>query len=81
MPSAGNGGGNDAPPTDETVTVKLGGSGPLSGDAKVYGEAVRNAAQIAVDEINSSDSKIKFDFNMADDEASGEKAVAAYSTL
>lgn len=78
---SGNGGGNDAPPTDETVTVKLGGSGPLSGDAKVYGEAVRNAAQIAVDEINASDSKIKFDFNMADDEASGEKAVAAYSTL
>ncbi len=68
-------------PADEAVYVKLGGSGPLSGDAKVYGEAVRNAAQIAVDEINASDSKIKFDFNMADDEADGEKAVAAYSTL
>ena len=73
--------GNDAPPADETVYVKLGGSGPLSGDAKVYGEAVRNAAQIAVDEINASDSKIKFEFNMADDEADGEKAVSAYSTL
>ena len=73
--------GSDEPPTDETVYVKLGGSGPLSGDAKVYGEAVRNAAQIAVDEINASDSKIKFDFNMADDEADGEKAVSAYSTL
>jgi branched-chain amino acid transport system substrate-binding protein len=71
----------DAAPTDETVYVKLGGSGPLSGDAKVYGEAVRNAAQIAVDEINASDSKIKFDFNMADDEADPEKAVSAYSTL
>ncbi len=75
-----NGGGEEAP-ADETVYVKLGGSGPLSGDAKVYGEAVRNAAQIAVDEINASDSKIKFEFNMADDEADGEKAVAAYSTL
>ena len=63
------------------VYVKLGGSGPLSGDAKVYGEAVRNAAQLAVDEINASDSKIKFEFNMADDEADGEKAVSAYSTL
>lgn len=71
----------DQPPTDETVYVKLGASGPLSGDAKVYGEAVRNAAQIAVDEINASDSKIKFEFNMADDEADGEKAVSAYSTL
>ena len=82
--NGGNGGGNsgeDAPAADETVYVKLGCSGPLSGDAKVYGEAVRNAAQIAVDEINASDSNIKFEFNMADDEADGEKAVSAYSTL
>ncbi len=73
--------GNGGSDSDGTVTVKLGGSGPLSGDAKVYGEAVRNAAQIAVDEINASDSKIKFDFRMEDDEASGEKADTAYSTL
>ena len=73
--------GNGGADSDGTVTVKLGGSGPLSGDAKVYGEAVRNAAQIAVDEINASDSKIKFDFRMEDDEASGEKADTAYSTL
>ena len=82
--NGGNGGGNsgeDAPAADETVYVKLGCSGPLSGDAKVYGEAVRNAAQIAVDEINASDSNIKFEFNMADDEADGEKAVSAYSSL
>ena len=77
---SGNGGNNE-PAGDGTVTVKLGASGPLSGDAKVYGEAVRNAAQIAVDEINASDSKIKFDFRMEDDEADGEKAVSAYSTL
>ena len=79
--SNGGGSGEEAPAGDGTVTVKLGGSGPLTGDAKVYGEAVRNAAQIAVDEINASDSKIKFDFNMADDEADGEKAVSAYSSL
>ena len=79
--SEGENSGNDAPAADETVYVKLGASGPLSGDAKVYGEAVRNAAQIAVDEINASDSHIKFEFNMADDEADGEKAVSAYSTL
>ena len=74
-----NGGSADA--DDGTVTVKLGLSGPLSGDAKVYGAAVRNAAQIAVDEINNSDSTIKFDFKMADDEASPEKAVTAYAEL
>jgi len=66
---------------DDVLTIKLGLSGPLSGDAKVYGEAVRNAAQIAVDEINNSDTKIKFDFKMADDEASPEKAVTAYAEL
>ena len=66
---------------DGTVTIKLGLSGPLSGDAKVYGEAVRNAAQIAVDEINNSASTIKFDFKMADDEASPEKADTAYAEL
>ena len=76
------GGGNDAEVNDDgSIVVKLGCSGPLSGDAKTYGEAVRNAAQIAVDEINASDSKIKFDFKMEDDEADGEKAVSAYSSL
>ena len=48
---SGNGG-SDEPAGDGTVTVKLGGSGPLSGDAKVYGEAVRNAAQLAGININ-----------------------------
>ena len=77
--SNSNSGSNES--SDDTVTVKLGLSGPLSGDAKVYGEAVRNAAQIAVDEINNSASTIKFDFKMADDEASPEKAVTAYAEL
>ena len=79
-----NGGGssNGGENTDsDTVTIKLGLSGPLSTDARVYGEAVRNAAQIAVDEINNSASTIKFDFKMADDEASPEKAVTAYAEL
>jgi len=77
--SSDNGGSSNA--GDGTVTIKLGLSGPLSGDAKVYGEAVRNAAQIAVDEINNSASTIKFDFKMADDEASPEKADTAYAEL
>ena len=66
---------------DGEIVIKLGSSGPLSGDAKVYGEAVRNAAQIAVEEINASDSKIKFEFKMEDDEAGAEKAVSAYASL
>ena len=34
-------------------TFKLGGIGPLTGDAAIYGTAVMNGAQIAVDEINA----------------------------
>ena len=79
--TACGGAGNSSVADDGTVTIKLGGSGPLTGDAKTYGEAVRNAAQIAVNEINASDSKIKFEFKMEDDEADGEKAVTAYSSL
>ena len=75
----GSNGGNEA--EDGSIVIKLGGSGPLTGDAKTYGEAVRNAAQIAVDEINNSDSKIKFDLRFEDDAHDAEKAVSAYANL
>lgn len=54
---------------DEVQTFKLGSIGPLTGDAAIYGQAVVNGAQLAVDEINASDSKIKFEFKGEDDEA------------
>ncbi|MEK7530347.1 MAG: ABC transporter substrate-binding protein [Patescibacteria group bacterium] len=38
----------------ETDTIALGVIAPLSGDAAAYGEPVRNAVSIAVDEINES---------------------------
>ena len=38
-------------------------------------------AQLAVDEINASDSKIKFEFKGEDDEADGEKSTNAYNQL
>ena len=66
---------------DEVQTFKLGSIGPLTGDAAIYGQAVVNGAQLAVDEINASDSKIKFEFKGEDDEADGEKAVNAYNTM
>lgn len=37
----------------DSNVVKIGFSGPLTGDAAVYGIAVRNSAQLAVDEINA----------------------------
>ena len=35
-------------------TLKIGGIGPLTGSAAVYGTAVANAAQLAVDEVNAA---------------------------
>lgn len=61
-------------------TFKLGGSGPLSGDAAVYGTAVQRGAEIAIKEINK-EGKVKFEFNFQDDQADGEKAVTAFNTL
>ena len=65
----------------EVQTFKLGSSGPLTGDSAIYGMAVVQGAELAVNEINASDSKIKFEFQKQDDEADGEKAVNAYNTM
>ena len=71
-----------AAPAFADGSFKIGGQGPLTGGAAIYGNAVMNAAQIAVDEINASDSAIKFEFQAQDDEAdSGDKAINAYNTL
>lgn len=62
---------------------KIGGIGPVTGAAAVYGLAVKNGAQIAVDEINA-DGGINgylIEFNFQDDEHDAEKSVNAYNTL
>ena len=71
----------DGADTSEVQTFKLGSCGPLTGDAAIYGMAVVQGAELAVNEINASDSKIKFEFQKQDDEADGEKAVNAYNTM
>ena len=55
-------------------TFKLGGIGPLTGDAAIYGTAVMNGAQIAVDEINAKNGNVKFEFKSADDVSDAETA-------
>ncbi len=61
----------------------IGGSGPLTGGSALYGNAVKNGGQVAVDEINANGGingyQVKWIFE--DDEADGEKAVNAYNTL
>ena len=68
-------------PAESNYTFNLGAIGPLTGDAAIYGQAVVNGAQIAVDEINASDSQIKFVYSYEDDVADGETSVNAYNKL
>ena len=71
-------GGNSAGSGDSVI--KLGMTGPLTGDAAIYGLATSRGAQIAVDEINAKGG-IQFEFQVQDDVADGETAVNAYNKL
>ena len=56
---------------------KIGGIGPVTGAAAVYGLAVKNGAQTAVDEINADGgiNGYQIEFNFQDDEHDAEKSV------
>ena len=72
----------ETPVTDgNPASIKLGGSGPLTGAAAVYGNDVKNAAELAVKEINAKEGYEYFEFNYQDDEADPTKAPNAYGTL
>lgn len=86
---AGCGGTNDTPAEDPNAeggdnaaaaVFKIGGTGPLTGGAAIYGNAAKNGAQIAVDEINALGG-IQFELRYEDDEHDAEKAVNAYNKL
>ena len=64
-------------------TWYFGGTGPLTGSAAQYGNAVKEGAQLAVDEINAAGgiNGYKINFDMKDDENDPEKAGVAYDTL
>lgn len=61
----------------------FGGTGPLTGTTAIYGTAVMNGAQIAVDEINAAGGINGYQVNwiFEDDEAGTETAVNAYNAL
>lgn len=61
-------------------TVKIGLSGPLTGSASVYGQAVKTGMEIAVEEINAKGG-LQIEFRAEDDEADTEKGVSAYNAL
>ena len=60
--------------------IKIGGSGPLTGPAAVYGNAVKNAAELAVEEVNAKGG-VQFSLQFEDDKHDTEEAATAYGTL
>ena len=67
----------------EAGSFYFGGVGPITGDAAIYGKAVMNGCQIAVDEINAAGgiNGAQVQFKFEDDVADGETAVNAYNSL
>lgn len=61
-------------------TIKIGGIGPLTGSAAVYGIATKQGAEIAIEEINALGG-LQFSLDFQDDEGDTEKAVNAYNKL
>lgn len=64
-------------------TFKIGATGPITGGAAIYGNAVKNGIQVAVDEINAAGGigGYQIAYNFQDDEHDAEKAVNAYNNL
>ncbi|MEE1040229.1 MAG: ABC transporter substrate-binding protein [Lachnospiraceae bacterium] len=60
--------------------IKIGGSGPLTGPAAVYGNAVKTAAEMAVEEINAKGG-VQFELQFEDDKHDAEEAATAFGTL
>lgn len=84
----GNNGGNSAAGDSGNAssaggTFKIGGIGPLTGDAASYGISVKQGAQVAVDEINAAGgvNGMKLELLFEDDECNEEKSVSAYNKL
>ena len=82
-----DGGTTDASTDDGTTSTatgaafKIGGTGPLTGSASIYGVAAKNGAQIAVDEINALGGDIQFELMTEDDVNDAETSVNAYNAL
>lgn len=64
-------------------TFKIGSIGPSTGGAALYGTAVMNGIQIAVDEINAAGgiNGYQIEYKFEDDQHDAEKSVNAYNSL
>ncbi len=66
--------------TGSNDTLKIGSIGPITGGAAIYGQAVKNAMEMAVAEVNAKGG-IQFEIMFEDDAHDPEQSVGAYNTL
>ena len=72
---------------EDKNTIKIGSSGPLSGEASIYGQAVKKGVELAIEEINKEGIKIGeevYKFKLVDfinDEAKPDLASGALGEL
>lgn len=81
--TAGCGGNGKEEKKADSDKIRIGAIGPTTGGAAIYGEAVKNGAELAIKEINEAGgiNGVQVEFNFQDDEGDSEKAVNAYNTL
>ena len=75
-------GGSNSGGSDSDVFM-IGGIGPTTGDNAIYGTAVENGIQLAVDEINADGgiNGYQIEYQFEDDQSDSEKSVNAYNIL
>ena len=80
---AGCGGSSSEQAEKKADAFYLGGLGPTTGAAAIYGNAAKTGAQIAIDEINETGgiNGAQIEYNFQDDQHDAEKSVNAYNTL
>ncbi len=68
---------------ENNTKIKIGASGPLTGGAAMYGIAVQNSAQLAIDEINAKGglNGIMFELVMLDDKHDANNISTNYASL
>lgn len=81
LAACGSNGGSEGSADGETW--KIGTMGPITGGGAIYGLAVKNGAEIAVDEINAAGgiNGYQVEYKYEDDELDNEKSVNAFNTL
>ena len=80
---AGCGGSSSEQAEKKADAFYIGGIGPTTGAAAIYGNAAKNGAQIAIDDINEAGgiNGAQIEYNFQDDQHDAEKSVNAYNTL